>query len=143
MPQVIEAVESTDAALTDRVEAQKEVTNHLQDEIQNINSFRDQLTEVQNMSTDNIKALSDQVQSLKDTKIRLEERIETIEKDKIIMEKQVTLQNNWRQYEEINFDNIDDDEIYTEEIDIELKREEHTVPEDEPEEITSNDELNI
>ena len=95
------------------------------------------------MSTDNIKALSDQVQSLKDTKIRLEERIETIEKDKIIMEKQVTLQNNWRQYEEINFDNIDDDEIYTEEIDIELKREEHTVPEDEPEEITSNDELNI
>ena len=106
-------------------------------------SFRWQITEVQNISTENIRVLSSQVQDLSETKLRLEERIEAIEKDKMIMEKQVMIQNNWNQCEEIKFDTEDDDRIPTEKIDIEIKMEAHTAPDKEPENITSNEESNV
>ena len=57
-----------------------------------------QLTHVGNM-----KFLREKMEDLSDRKLELEERIEIIEKEKMIMEKQELTQKDWNQYEEIKF----------------------------------------
>ena len=148
LPKVKEAVETTDAELTERIEAQQEITDQLREEIavllapevknlkeemKSINSFREQLTEVQNINTGNMKFLKDKMEDLSERKLELEERIEVIEKDKMIMEKQEITQKDWNQYEEIKFDTEDDDRALLEEVDIEIKMEPPLAPEEETE----------
>ena len=90
-----------------------------------------------------MKILSKQVQDLSDRKLELEERIEVIEKDKMIMEKQVKTQDNWNQYEEIKFDTEEDETPFTEETEIEIKMEIPSAPENESENIDFNEEPTV
>ena len=158
LPKVKEAVETTDAELTERIEAQQEITDQLREEIavllapevknlkeemQSINSFKEQLTEVQNINTGNMKFLKDKMEDLSERKLELEERIEVIEKDKMIMEKQEITQRDWNQHEEIKFDTEEDDRALLEEVDIEIKMETPSAPEEETEDLITDEESDV
>ena len=86
-----------------------------------------------------MKLLNVQIQNLSERKLKLEERIEVIEKDKMIMEKQEITQKDWNQYEEIKFDTEEDDRALLEEVDIEIKMETPSAPEEETEDLITGE----
>ena len=132
--------------ITDKMSVLLPEVDQLKKEMETIQDVREELIVVQNRTTENVRILAKDVDDFSEIKLKLEERIDVIEKANLIEEKpeQEYIPEDSYPYEDIKFETEEEVEKFiskTHEKNIEIKMEIPSAPEEETEDLIKEEDL--